>query len=98
MLFFTCFQIHESSSDPDPHEEEHHRMASIRLHQKLLHSYNKPLLYHPDDVSCVKFEFRIWQNQKMSVLTNPTDPNCLVPILIIFETNFKHLMLRSKPI
>ncbi|XP_076117253.1 protocadherin-9-like isoform X1 [Mytilus galloprovincialis] len=42
-------QIHESSSDPLPHEEEHHRMASIRLHQKLLNSYNKPLLYHPDD-------------------------------------------------
>ncbi|CAG2216475.1 PCDHD1 [Mytilus edulis] len=42
-------EIHESSSDPLPHEEEHHRMASIRLHQKLLNSYNKPLLYHPDD-------------------------------------------------
>ncbi|KAJ8311140.1 hypothetical protein KUTeg_011304 [Tegillarca granosa] len=37
------------SSSPDTQHEELHRMASIRLHQKLLHSYNKPLVYHPDE-------------------------------------------------
>ncbi|KAK3099187.1 hypothetical protein FSP39_000709 [Pinctada imbricata] len=29
--------------------EELHRMASIRLHEKYLHSFNKPLVYHPEE-------------------------------------------------
>ncbi|XP_033743635.1 protocadherin-11 X-linked-like isoform X1 [Pecten maximus] len=33
----------------NPAQDELHRMASIRLHEKLMHSYNKPLVYHPDE-------------------------------------------------
>lgn len=59
-------------------------MASINFHQKLMNNYNKPLVYHPDEVRVSRFLFvtmgrsrNFFEGEGDFLVCPPQPPFCL---------------------